>query len=42
MATKEEYRHVLADLLKIRMFTGIYDVEIAHDLTALKHKLANL
>ena len=27
MATKEEYRHVLADLLQVRMFTGIYDAE---------------
>jgi len=94
MATKEEYRHVLIDLLHVRMFTGIYDaehddehfmhgintvmayianqvsdgvcdnvedlfftnmiasqhggklpeedVEIAHDLTALKRTLANL
>lgn len=27
MATKEEYRHVLADLLQVRMFTGVYDAE---------------
>lgn len=27
MATKEEYRHVLADLFQIKMFTGIYDAE---------------
>ena len=27
MATKEEYRHVLADLLQVGMFTGIYDAE---------------
>ena len=29
MATKEEYRHVLTDLLQVRIFTGIYDAE--HD-----------
>ena len=27
MATKEEYRHVLTELLQVRMFTGIYDAE---------------
>ena len=27
MATKEEYKHVLTDLLQVKIFTGIYDAE---------------